>query len=193
MRAARGRSMTPEALASSSPQFSRAADTAPSELHGGSAAQTYPTASPEALRAPRVPTDVGLSRSAGSSARRHSVYAVVGVILAVAAAVLFVAIGVLVVRGRPAPESEPVSVGAPMGGPVANKDGVASPAPAEAPTEPAPVILSPPPSALATTSAAPFPAAPAKATRETSPKPSARPASSEKPTLPKELGDLKLH
>ncbi len=169
----------------------------------GSPAHTYPLGGTDALRAPRVPTDVGLSRSADGTARAStSRAAVVGVVVAIAVA-LCAAAGVVAIRAHRASDSA-ASATAPPLTPVADvpsgagSASTASPPngrePAAPPSErranePTAIVLSPPPSAAPVVHgpAAPEPPPRASAHTATSTAPPGQ------PPLPTQLGDLKLH
>ncbi len=102
MRGVRGRSIIPSANPSAIPPgMSRATPPMPAGGSGPAPANTYPPAGPEALRAPKVPTDLGLSRSAAGGPRPGSKSAAaLGIIAGVAAIAICVAAGVLVLRNH---------------------------------------------------------------------------------------------
>jgi serine/threonine protein kinase len=196
MRAMRGRSMVPRPmrLASRAAQPSAASESDPFP------APTFPAAGTpgaDALRAPRVPTDVGLTRSAGSGAHSTRRQAIVGVSLAIAAVILLVAMGMFVQRAR-SPSPEPASapprvatgtlVDAQASAAASAK--VTPPVASSLPTAPSAVVLIPRPPTVATTATAPS----GSAVPSESPKPTARaPGIAPPPPLPTQLGDLKLH
>jgi serine/threonine protein kinase len=189
MRAMRGRSMAPYPLRPASQAATASAASGPNAF----APHTFPpagTPSADALRAPRVPTDVGLSLSADGGAHSTRRHAVVGVSLAIAAVILLVATGVFVQRAR-GPASAPAASGAPIErSPSAVASASAAPSTATgAPLEPSAVALVPRPPVIAT--AVPVPSI--SAGPSPAPKPSARAPGVAQPLLPTQLGDLKLH
>lgn len=119
MRGVRGRSIIPSAIPSAVPGgMSRA--TPPMPPPGGSGpapANTFPPGGPEALRAPKVPTDLGLSRSAAGGPRPGPPSAAaLGIIAGIAAVAICVAAGVLVLRNHGAgPAGGTAGAGGPAG------------------------------------------------------------------------------
>ncbi|HSY24899.1 MAG TPA: serine/threonine-protein kinase [Polyangiaceae bacterium] len=199
MRGVRGRSIVPSAIPAA---MSRATPPMPPSSDAAAApAQTFPPASPEALRAPKVPTDLGLSRSAAGGPRPTSrSAAALGIAAGVATIAICVAAGVFVLRNHAAPPPGGTAGSAGTAGaastvlavpatrapataaangppsavnPAAEPIVAASPSPA-APSEASAVVLVPAPSAAP--SAARPPAAPSAGagTAETAPKSSAR-------------------
>jgi serine/threonine protein kinase len=218
MRAVRGRSIAPGAL----PPMSRAAPPFPSQPQDGAAAQSLPPMGPEALRAPRVPTDVGLSRSAAGIPRTTGAprrAAVIGAFVAIAAVALLAIAGLLVVRGRagttgssaPAGATTAIATASPSPLLLLPASAIVAPSPSEtifaaspspspppaATGEPSSVVLAPAPSlvpALAHGSGSPSASA-GDTTLHPSPRPLGSGALPTAPStqLPTQLGDLKLH
>jgi hypothetical protein len=216
MRGVRGRSIIPSAMpgamSRATPPMLASPDAA------ASPAQTFPPPAADALRAPKVPTDLGLSRSAAGGPRPTSrSAAAVGIIAGIATIAICVAAGVLVLRnhagsavggtaaGGPAtgataaggpPLGAPATAPTSPGNAAADPIVAALPSPPTAPAsaEPSAVVLAPVPSAMH-----PAPSAstgPGPQTAETGPKASAKPAGPSAPPaqgLPTQLGDLKLH
>jgi serine/threonine-protein kinase len=197
IRNVRGRSLVPASGTSvrSVVPIASEARARPEEAEAG---HTY--ASSEALRAPRVPTDVGVTRESTTAhppvGHRGAVVAALGAaaVLATAAAAFFAlrARDANVVSSSmsqaPAPIVAPQQTVARAPGPAASPLAAPLPAPSVS-VDLAPVTLPPAPSA----SAAPT----AQASASVAPaalKPSARPVDSSAPNgLPKQLSDVKFH
>jgi serine/threonine protein kinase len=179
----RGRSLVPASVRAVTPIAPEA------RIRAGeaAAAHTYAiAASGDALRAPRIPTDVGMTRESAASPpparHRGGVAALVGAIVALATA----GGAVLVLRSRePSGEAvPPARTTASTPASVSDGPGSSSVWIAPPPSAETAITLSPPPSASA------VPQASASAVV---PKTSPRPSESASPGLPKQLSDVKFH
>jgi eukaryotic-like serine/threonine-protein kinase len=173
---AKGRSVTPGGMGNTP------APGAPVDAH----AQTY--AGSEGLRAPKVPTDVGVTReAAGVPGQTGARGGRAGIAIGVAAvALLMGAAGFVVVHGRSSTAAK-----------VPPEPAAAALAP-QPPAQPLPSAQSAPvatletlpaPTALAAASASAS-ASPADSSKKAAP---VRPAPANQPALPRQLGDLQLH
>jgi hypothetical protein len=179
----RGRSLVPASVRAMTP----VAPEARVRADEAAAAHTYAiAANGEALRAPRIPTDVGMTRESVTSPpparRRGGVAALLGGIVALATA----GGAVFVLRSRE-PSGETVPPARTTASiPASVSDGAESPS----------VWIAPPPSADTAIKLSPPPsesAVPQASASAVAPKTAPRPSESASPGLPKQLSDVKFH
>jgi serine/threonine protein kinase len=193
LRGGRGRSMVPAAAPPQGPFTPSGAPVAPNNAGEVALANTFASSPPESLRAPRVPTDVGVTRETGQASDAPSAgkksKAPVAIAMVVAGFLVAGAAGVIVAKRVVAPvhvTQDPSGSGTLAATTAAPPPPATTSAPALPPPPSAALEPLPTPSTVASASSAPG--------SQTAPHPPTPPAPTTPGGKPRTLGDLnQLH